>query len=187
MFWLLWLQISRQSCQEYGVMKDSQMWQGTSSYPNHSIPSTCSGAPCFLLHISCYHAQGPFLWFPHVHSVNYTCAWTHILQRVSCRSRTHPLLSQGCRTIAILHQPFRNLLCFLFQWCRPEALVLQLCLTVYMIKCSICSYISWAISDKCYQSSYFSEQTDHQLGTEISPSLSPPHTNCFMWVSEGEK
>lgn len=54
------------------------------------ISSTCSGAPCFLLHISCYHAQDPFIWFPYGHSVNYICAWTHILQRVSCRSRTHP-------------------------------------------------------------------------------------------------
>lgn len=90
----------------------------------------------------------------HMHAHKHTA-----LHWVPCRSRTRPsfLLSQECRTIVILHQPFRNLLCLLFQWCRPEALVLQLRRTVYMIKCSICSYISWANSDKCYQSSYFSD------------------------------
>lgn len=125
------------------------------------ISSTCNGALCFLLHISCYHAQSPFIWFPHVRSVDSTCAWTRILQSVSCRSRTHPLFSChrgiGPLQFSTSHLGICFLKHFLFQWCRPEALVLQLHLTVYMIKCSICSYISWAVSDKCYQSSYFSE------------------------------
>lgn len=119
------------------------------------IPSTCNGAPAF----SCTYLpiMHKVLSFGSLMGTQYI---THVYGHISsCRSRAHHLffVSQRCRTIAILSQPFRNLLHFLFQWCRPEALVLQLCLTVYMIKCSICSYISWAISDKCYQSSYFSE------------------------------
>lgn len=59
--------------------------------------------PSFLLHamelsaFSCTysssHAQDPLILFPHVHLVNHTWAWTHILQRASCRSRTCPLFS----------------------------------------------------------------------------------------------
>ena len=143
-------------------MKDSQRGLGTSSCPNHSFPFFCTQwSSAFSRAYSSSHAQDPFILFFHVHLVNYTraCTQTHTPTESAMQKQDTSsfFLSQGWRTIATLHQPFRNLLCLLFQWCRPEALVLQLRHIVYMIKCSICSYISWANSDKCYQSSYFSE------------------------------
>lgn len=125
------------------------------------LSSICSGALPSPTHtLELMHKILSFCSLMCTQQITHMHAHKHIpLHSVPCRSGTWPsfLLSQECRTIVILHQPFRNLLRLLFQWCRPEALVLQLCRTVYMIKCSICSYISWANSDKCYQSSYFSD------------------------------
>lgn len=94
----------------------------------HKILSFCS----------LMHSQG----ITHVH------AHKHITPTQSAAQRqdtcTHPplFLPLGLRTTAILHHPFRNLLRLLFQWFRPEALVLQSRHIFSMIKCSICSYIS---------------------------------------------
>lgn len=156
----LWLHISRQRCQEYGVIKDRQMWQGTSSYPTHCLHFFYTQWSSLLSpsHILLSCTRSFHLVSLCVLSRLHTCIDTYPAERVMQKQDTSSFfLSRGCRTIAILHQPFRNLLLFLFQWCRPEALALQLCLTVYIIKCSICRHISWAVSDKCYQSSYFSE------------------------------
>lgn len=157
-----WPQIPRQDCQEYVVTKYSQRGPGSSSCPNHSfLFFYMQRSSAFSCTFSWSHAQDLFILFSHVHSVNYTRACTQTHSPTQCAMQKQDtsafFLSQGCRTIVILHQPFRNLLRLLFQRCRPEALVLQLRHIVYMIKCSICSYISWANSDKCYQSSYFSE------------------------------
>lgn len=138
-------------------MKDRQRGLGTFSCPTAPFLSPILLSPSHILLISCIRSFHFVLSC--ALSKSHTCMHTNMYPYTDCHEGGHILflLSQGCRTIAILHQPFRNLLSSLFQWCGPEALVLQLCHIVYMIKYSICSYISWANSDKCYQSSYFSE------------------------------
>lgn len=185
---IICLQISSLSCQGWVTWKTAKVeWAHPTELPQPLLslfPCTVELCLFFFYALDLMHKILSVCSLMCTQQIIHVHAHKHTpLLRVLCRSRTHPLVfcHMHARWLQLSTSPLG--ICSARFSSGPEALVLQLCHIVYMIKCSICSYISWANSDKCYQSSYLSEWTDHWLGTEISPCRSSPQRkSCMLHV-----